>query len=209
MLKFLQGRNQESDETLLQRYERSGDNSIVGILLKRYTEKILGVCHYYLRHEQDSQDAAMEVCEIVVRKLQQKPKINRFKDWLFIVARNYCFRKLKENQRLLEFNQEWQENSLRSDMQYESAETLYLEGEQLFEKLDEEIQQLPPQQQQCLIAFYWRGERYKEIARRLNLTEDKVRSYIQNGRRNLKNRLEAFKKGTTSWCSPPKAYEQN
>lgn len=189
MFKILKKGEEESDEALLLRYQQTSDRFILGLLLRRYSDKIYGTCHYYLRHEADTEDAAMEVCELIVRQLQAKTEIKRFKDWVFIVTRNYCFRKLKENQRLTEFNQAWEKNNSQSVVQNPKADALYLEEEHLFNRLDEELQQLNSPQQQCLIAFYWRGERYKEIAARLNMSVDEVRSAIQNGRRNLKNRL--------------------
>ncbi len=189
MFRILKKREEESDENLLLRYQQTGDRFVLGLLLRRYSDKIYGTCHYYLRNETDTEDAAMEVCELVVRKLQPKTEIKSFKDWIFIVARNYCFRKLKENQRLIEISKDWQKNFAEPVVQKPESDALYLEEEHLFNRLDQELQQLNTSQQQCLIAFYWRGERYKEIASRLNMSVDEVRSAIQNGRRNLKNRL--------------------
>lgn len=189
MFKILNKRTEESDDDLLLRYQQTGDRFVLGLLLRRYSEKIYGACHYYLRDETDTEDAAMEVCELIVRKLQDQVKIKSFKDWVFIVTRNYCFRKLKDNQRLIELSLDWKKNFARPVVQNPQSDTLYQEEEHLFNRLDRELQQLSTQQQQCLIAFYWRGERYKEIAARLSMSVDEVRSAIQNGRRNLRNRL--------------------
>lgn len=194
MLKLLKNRTTESDEALLLRYQQDGDRFVLGLLLRRYAKQIYGTCHYYLRHEQDTEDAAMEVCELIVRKLSTQTAIKSFKDWLFIVTRNYCFRQMKENQRLTELARDWQEDFLGQAVQNSPDETLYEEQEQLFAALDSELGQLSTQQRLCLTAFYWQGERYKTIAERLEMTTDEVRSAIQNGRRNLRNRLNVVKK---------------
>ncbi len=195
MLKLLKSRDQNSDEELVQQFRKSGDRSLLGLLLQRYSERILGTCHYYLRQEQDAEDAAMEVCELIVRHLQKSKEIKRFKDWVFIIARNHCFRKLKENKRLAELGEEWQKDFLQSGVQYELGDTLYVQQEELYARVASELQELTEPQRICLTAFYWQGEKYKDIAARFGMSADEVRSAIQNGRRNLRNRLKAANKG--------------
>ncbi|MEL6655687.1 MAG: sigma-70 family RNA polymerase sigma factor [Bacteroidota bacterium] len=190
MLKVLKSQDQKSDEELVRQFQQSGDRFLLGLLLRRYSQSILGTCHYYLRQPQDAEDAAMEVCELIVRQLQKPKEIKRFKDWVFIIARNYCFRKLKDNKRLTELSTEWEKDFLNSDVQYELGDTLYVQEEALYARVDAEIQQLNEQQRLCLTAFYWQGEKYKDIAARYGMTTDEVRSAIQNGRRNLRNRFK-------------------
>ena len=197
MFKVLKSRDKGSDEELVAQFRKSGDRQLAGILLRRHSENILGTCHYYLRQSQDAEDAAMEVCELIVRQLQKSTEIKRFKDWVFIITRNYCFRKLKENQRLGDLSEEWRKDFLQADMQYAVEDTLYVQQEDLYTRLDVELQQLNETQQLCLTAFYWQGQKYKEIAAQYGMSDDEVRSAIQNGRRNLRNRLKAAKKGST------------
>ena len=60
-------------------------------------------------------------------------------------------------------------------------------------RLEECIEKLKEEQRQCIQMFYYEGFGYKEICQRLGLEEGKVKSYIQNGKRNLKICLEKVK----------------
>ena len=52
------------------------------------------------------------------------------------------------------------------------------------------IEQLPDDQKQAIVLFYLKEKCYKEIAEETNTDINKVRSFIQNGRRNLKICME-------------------
>jgi RNA polymerase sigma-70 factor (ECF subfamily) len=52
------------------------------------------------------------------------------------------------------------------------------------------IERLKDEQQQCIRLFYFEERSYKEIAVALKLEEKKVKSFIQNGKRNLKICIE-------------------
>jgi len=52
------------------------------------------------------------------------------------------------------------------------------------------IEQLPHEQKQAIELFYLKEKCYKEIADSTQTDINKVRSFIQNGRRNLKICME-------------------
>ena len=52
------------------------------------------------------------------------------------------------------------------------------------------IEKLKSEQKQCIEMFYYQKLCYQEIAVKLNMEEKKVKSYLQNGKRNLKICLE-------------------
>lgn len=193
MFKSIGKRRDEKDEELLQRYMNAGDRFALGLLFRRYGKQIYGVCHYYLRQRENSEDAAMELCELITVQLKKQPKIKSFKDWLFIICRNYCFKKMQANQRFQALWEDWEDFPEEKYVQIPDTDTLYNKRETFFDVLDQEMKKLSDLQQHCLTAFYWQGQRYKQIADNLDMSIDEVRSAMQNGRRNLRNRFKAFK----------------
>lgn len=64
------------------------------------------------------------------------------------------------------------------------------EEEVLSDALKECIEKLKSEQKQCIELFYYKKLCYQEVAEKLNMDEKKVKSYLQNGKRNLKICLE-------------------
>ena len=62
------------------------------------------------------------------------------------------------------------------------------------QQLNKCLQQLEAQQLECIKLFYYQDKSYKEIAETKNQPLGKIRSFIQNGRRNLKICMEDEKK---------------
>ena len=189
MRRIFTKKEQRTDEELLQLYFNNKEERVLGILYGRYIEKIFGTCRYFINHFQDAEDAAMEVLEILTIELGKTPKINNFKDWVFIITRNYCFRKNKGKSKVLALFEQINEKTDTLFVYNQDETTLYNEMECLYECVDKALKELTPIQQTCIDLFYLKEKGYKEIARELAITTDAVRSNIQNGRRNLRNKL--------------------
>lgn len=180
---------EHSDRDLLDLYRSSGLSEYLGQLYERYLELAYGICLKYLQDEQAAQDAVMAVFEELLGKVQQHD-IREFDKWLHTVLRNYCLMQLRRNNR--------QKTQSFDPAFMQSAEVEHPVGdtdiEQDEQALRECIETLPPQQKQCVSLFYLDGQSYKEIAEGLSEDLGKVRSYIQNGRRNLKICVEGKRK---------------
>jgi RNA polymerase sigma-70 factor (ECF subfamily) len=57
------------------------------------------------------------------------------------------------------------------------------------ETLLKELENLNPVQKECMKLFYLKKMSYREITNSTTYSEKEVKSYIQNGKRNLKNQL--------------------
>lgn len=87
--------NDISDTEILQRYYNENDNEWLGILLQRYTMLLLGVCMKYLKNEEDAKDSVQQVFLKVINDLP-KYKVEYFKSWLYMVAKNHCLMRLRD-----------------------------------------------------------------------------------------------------------------
>ena len=177
-----------ADAELVAQYKQSGNLTVLGELFQRYMDLVYGVCLKYLKHPENAQDSVISIFEELVVKLQ-KHEVDNFKAWLYTLARNHCLMRLRseKKQRVVPIDGELMQ----------SEENLHLNGEldkeENFKKLDYCLGQLQTEQRKLIELFYLEGKCYNEITKLTGLEWNKVRSYIQNGRRNLKICMEGQK----------------
>lgn len=174
------------EKELLQYYKNKGDLSALGKLYSPYMSLLYGVCYKYLQDADQSQDAVMEIFDELIDKLRIH-EVSNFKSWLYVYARNYCLMQLRKAKQMQKVPIE--------DHLYESEKQLNMEDpsqwqERDFESLENCITGLNDDQQRCIRMFYLEKMCYKDIAQQIGLDTNKVKSNIQNGRRNLKICME-------------------
>ena len=179
----------KSDADLLTLYRQKGDMEALGILYDRYLELIFGVCLKYFKNPERAEDAVMEIFEELVKKAR-KHEVKEFRPWLYVLAKNYCLMQLRKKEILQPIEPGLMQSE---DFLHPIIENGQEEREETFQSLEKCIEKLAPQQKECIDLFYLKGQSYKEIASNLPLEIGKVRSHIQNGRRNLKNCMENAK----------------
>lgn len=157
----------------------------LGELYQRYMDLVYGVCLKYLKDPEDAKDSTLNIFEELITKLQ-KHEVENFKSWLYQVAKNHCLMLLRSEKKFSKSNID------PADMQNE--ETLHLNGvlekEQNFQQLSFCLEQLNKEQRKALELFYLEQKCYKEIVEQTGIEWNQVRSFIQNGRRNLKICME-------------------
>jgi len=174
--------SQTTDKELVAAFKESGDSNYLSTLYQRYMDLVFGVCLKYFKDAERCKDAVMDIYEELNTKLKQH-EVENFKGWLHVLARNYCLMQLRSprNMKTTEFNADFMQ----------SAENTHLNGEVLekesnFVKLEQCLDTLTEEQKQSVRLFYLENKCYNEIAEITGFDWNKVRSYIQNGRRNLK-----------------------
>ena len=179
--------DQLSDKELVAAFKESGEISYLSTLYQRYMDLVFGVCLKYFKDTERSKDAVMDIFEELNRKLKQH-EIDNFKGWLHVLARNYCLMQLRSprNMKTTEFNTDFMQSGQETHLTNEA-----LEKEATFSKLEQCMEALPEDQKQSIQLFFVQKKCYNEIAEITGYEWNKVRSYIQNGKRNLKICLEA------------------
>lgn len=184
-------KNSKTDSELLSLFIADGDLDAVGILFKRYMHLTYGVALKYLKNSDDAKEATMAVFEKIISDLPTTP-IREFKPWLYVVTKNHCLMALRKQKSINKHEKNWEDNP---DLIMESDTTLHPldsdEGQQLSIALSECITKLKKDQRICIELFYIQNHCYQQIADKLNTNLNKIKSYIQNGKRNLKICLES------------------
>lgn len=170
-----------SDETLLQLYRSSNDNKWFGVLLQRYTLLLLGVAMKYLKNKSLAEDAVQHVFMKALTSLP-KEEIHNFKGWLYILMRNHCLQELRNEKHHIEI-EVVQIADEHDDIGNEMLNSISPKD------IQEAIALLAEEQKQCVILFYLKKMSYQQITEITGYSYMQVKSYIQNGKRNLKQYL--------------------
>jgi|SRR5690606_18850203 RNA polymerase sigma factor (sigma-70 family) len=175
----------QTDEELISLYKTTDDLEIVGVLYDRYTALTFGVCLKYLKDREESRDAVMQIFEKLIVSLKTH-EINVFKAWLYVTARNHCLMQLRsrKGKNFEELSPQLVETG--SNGHHDHG----VEIETNLTRLERCIESLGHEQQQCVRLFYLQQKCYKEITQVTGYDLNKVKSYIQNGKRNLKICME-------------------
>lgn len=174
-----------TDAELTKLYKSKGELQVLGELYNRYTPMVFGVCLKYLKDRESSRDAVMQIFEKLVQGLREH-EVEHFKSWLYVTARNYCLMQIRSQK-----NRKFEEISpfvMESDAALHHDDEPELESN--LSKLEGCIERLVSEQKHCVQLFYLQQKCYKEITTLTGFDLNNVKSYIQNGKRNLKICME-------------------
>ncbi len=179
-----------SDADLLVKFKESGETEWLGQLYSRYMHLVFGVCLKYLKERETARDCVIEIFEKLVKELLLKD-VKDFKPWLYVVTKNHCLMALRHNKSVQKKEVLFiKEQSLNME-NYFDWHPYENNGKEIIEKkLKECIKRLKIKQKQCIELFYLKSHCYNQISDTLNIDVKKVKSFIQNGKRNLKICLE-------------------
>ncbi len=169
------------DKQLLDKFYNEANNHWLGVLLQRYTLLLFGVCMKYLKNEEDAKDSVQQIFLKVISEVQ-KYKVDYFKSWLYMIARNHCLMKIRDRQGKIPV--ELTDKLLTTDEVSNKQELI--EKDITLAWIEEGLQELNEEQRLCLTLFYLEKKSYHEIADITGYTLLQVKSFIQNGKRNLK-----------------------
>ena len=172
-----------TDNELLEKFYNDKDNQWLGIVLQRYTLLLFGVCMKYLKNEETAKDAVQQIFLKAITELT-KYKVIYIKSWLYMVAKNHCLMKLRDKRVLIPIEEKLQlpgDDSAWHELAYKEITLTHLENS---------IKELNPEQKTCVTLFYLQKKSYIEIVATTGYSLLQVKSFIQNGKRNLKILVE-------------------
>lgn len=175
------------DEELVSLYKDTENQEIIGELYKRYAHLMFGLCMKYLKKESEAQDALMHVFEKLFQYLKTY-EIGHFKSWFFSVTKHHCLYILKKNKEYAYEDDILVWKSPKEFVEFGDDLTLTgrLDNEDQTKKLLQAMEQLNNEQKTCVELFYLKEKSYEEVQHLTSFTYKQVKSYIQNGKRNLR-----------------------
>lgn len=173
------------DEQMVSDYKKSGDLQILGKLYAHYMPLVYGVCLKYFKDQEESKDAVMQIFEQLIDKLKAH-QVKNFKSWLYVLSRNHCLMELRKNQKMVTVAID--DQFMESDFVLHPNDSV--EKEKALSSMEKCLETLSEEQKLSVELFYLQQKSYIEVAEKTGYELKKVKSFIQNGKRNLKTCIE-------------------
>lgn len=180
--------SRRSDEALIESYLATKDLELLGALYQRYSNLVYGLCLKYYQEREESKDAVMQIFEKLIVEIE-KHEVANFRSWLYVMAKHHCLRQLQNKSSASKKFKQFSDEQIMESHTYLSPLDEPQEKD-LSNALRECIERLKKEQKICVEQFYFMEKCYQEISDEMNIPLSKVKSYIQNGKRNLKICLE-------------------
>ena len=174
---------------MLEEYRSAGNLEVLGELYSRYMPLVYGLCLKYLQNRENARDAVMQIFEKLITEIERH-EIQNFKSWLYVLSKNFCLMQIrseKTKDRNLDLWVKDQEDSVEFSTLVHPIDE---EGMEEHSGLADCIKRLKAEQKECVELFYFQNWSYRQIAEILHIEERKVKSHLQNAKRNLKICLE-------------------
>lgn len=179
----------KTDEELVNAYRDNGNKNLLGDLFKNHVQTVYGTCLFYLQDKDEAKDAVMNIFEKLMVELRQN-EIKNFKAWLGFVVRNHCISAIRKKNSVLKntkgyYDYEFKDANYETELKIESVN-----DDKMFQHLQECLPKLKEAQRKCIELFYLKNLSYQQISELTHYELNEVKSYIQNGKRNLKLLIE-------------------
>lgn len=182
-------KNTLSDEELVLNYFNTGNKQLVGDLFEKHVKTVFGVCLFYFRDKDQASDAVMQIFEKLMVDLQ-KTQVKNFKAWLSFVVRNYCISEIRKGKGKKFVPETYLDFEMAPTSLEEEEKLDRVNDERMLEYMKAVLPELKENQRRCLELFYLKDLSYQQISEQMRFSINEVKSYIQNGKRNLKLLIE-------------------
>lgn len=184
-----------TDEEIAHEYYITGNKTLVGDLFEKHVKTVFGVCLFYFKDKDVAKDMVMQIFEKLITELK-KSEVKNFKGWLSFVVRNYCISELRKNKNKHFVSESYLDFEV-SPTSYEEEEKINsINNDVLLEYMKECLPLLKENQKICIELFYLQNLSYQQISAKTTLSLNEIKSYIQNGKRNLKLLIEQKQNST-------------
>jgi RNA polymerase sigma-70 factor (ECF subfamily) len=182
-----------ADNSLTEEYRKKGDKALIGELFNRYSGFVLAICMKYVHEKDLAEELTVEIFESLFHNLKIH-KVEFFKTWLYSVSRNHCLLHLRNNKTYRKHSYSYgKEQNTFVDSEEDMYPSEEITKNEEICSVEESLSMLKPEQKLCVELFYLQGKTYTEISSSSGYELKKVKSYIQNGKRNIKLIMEGIK----------------
>jgi len=172
--------DQLSDKELVVRYQKSKNIKYYGQIFNRYSHLVFGVCLKYLKNKEEAEDATMQIFEKAMKDMTTS-EITYPKSWLYSCTKNHCLMKLRKKK-----NDEVNIDVFQNIQENEDEINEKIDKEVQLNEIEKAVNKLKPDQQRAIKLFYLNEKSYTQITDETGWDIKKVKSELQNGKRNLK-----------------------
>lgn len=171
------------EQSLIATFRQKQKMQALAELYGRYVHLVSTLAHSILKQQHLAEDAVNDVFEIIAQDLKTT-QVNNFSSWLYSVTKFHCLKLKKKQQK--EFAQEDMSQQEATDDAISNLE-MELKLQKRIALMQSSLGEIKEHQKTCIELFYLKGMSYHDISDQTGFSVKEVKSYIQNGKRNLKN----------------------
>lgn len=177
----------DSDESLIARYRKTGDRSLFEMLIRRYEREIYSYLRRYIGNAEMAEDAFQGTFLQVHLKCHQFDSDRRFRPWLYAIATNQAIDVQRRNKRHRMVSLDRSSSGEKDDRGNSWSEKLVgdspdplraaADGESS-QWVNDSVESLGESMQQVIQLVYYQGLKYREAAEALGIPVGTVKSRL-------------------------------
>ena len=179
-------------DTFYIRKIQAGEEQYFTPLLKRYSRQVFSLMVKMTDNKEDAEELTQDVFLKVYRSLDSFHGNSSFSTWLYRIAYNTAISALRKQK------QEWlsiEEGTFDNLAEEEAEDALEQSSrEEQIERLEQALEQLPPDERALILLFYQQKKCVDEIAVITGLTASNVKTKLHRIRKKLLVRMLKIKK---------------
>lgn len=176
----------QTDAALFEK-TKLGDKKAFEALFDRYYSYL---CLYATQYVKNNNEAGEIAQDVFVRFWEKRDELQintSVKNYLFRSVKNQCLNFIQHNK----IKNQYTQKILCEKKKYESRETDYFEPG-LIKKIEEAIQSLPEKRQEIFRLSREQGLKYREIAKKLDISIKTVETQMGLAIKTLRNKLKDY-----------------
>ncbi len=162
------------------------ERSELNLLIQKNYKKIFLLSVKILKNYEDAEDATQEIFMKVYQNINKFRQESKFSTWLYRIALNHIYNFSNKKRNVKNLNEKNQDFYILTN---ETPEKVLYEKE-LYNKLNEIIEELSPKQKEVFLLRYYNGLKFNEIAKILKKSLGTIKSNYFFAMQKIKKELE-------------------
>lgn len=162
------------------------ERSELNLLIQENYKKIFLLSVKMLKNYEDAEDATQEIFMKVYQNINKFRQESKFSTWLYRIALNHIYNLSNKKRNVKNLNEKNQDFYILTN---ETPEKVLYEKE-LYNKLNEIIEELSPKQKEVFLLRYYNGLKFNEIAKILKKSLGTIKSNYFFAMQKIKKELE-------------------
>ena len=190
---------------------KSGDNEGMAYLYETTYQKSYYVALKYMKNEHSAMDVLQDAYIKAFENIDKLDNPEKFESWMKTIVAHTALNELRKNNPMLFSETENDEGQTIEDTfeddRVQVQPEIAMDQKETSRLVQEMMEGLSDEQRVCITMFYMEDFSVKEIAEILNVSENTVKSRLNYGRKNIKEKvLDLEKKGTKLYGMLPMAF---
>jgi RNA polymerase sigma-70 factor, ECF subfamily len=175
------------DTKLMLRLLRQGNAKAFKELYYNYHKRLFNFSLKILRNTQEAEDLVQEVFVAIWETRGELDENKSFTSFIFMIAKNKALNKIKKK-----LSHQVYVDYIQKETQYRNDLRKDIESHELIKFIEKTIHELPGKTKKIFLLSRNEGLTYREIAQKLNISDNIVDHEIRKSLQYIKNKIKKF-----------------